>query len=396
MVTVTNNVETAEELDMLRKLVRDFRKKELLPLEELVITREANRGMSDDPIIPPDVNARLLEKAKEAGLWGIDVPEEYGGLGLGYTAKMVVLEELSQSIVPFILPPETPNLHFLIACCNEQQREEYLLPYARGEKKSNLALTEPNAGSDAGGIQMRAVRKGDKWVLNGQKTFISGAASTDFLITLAVTDPEKGSRGGITAFLVDRHTPGLEVTRGMATIGEFHPYEVYYNDVTLDDSKVLGAVGEGFEPLKNRLGVRRIELAMRSVAMATRALNMMIDYAKIRKTFGQPLADRQAIQWWIADAYTKIEASKLMIYDVARKLDAGVKDIAKETSMVKVFATEMATEVVDNSIQAHGGTGVTKDLPLEYMYRLLRIYRIVEGPSEIHRWTIARDLIRER
>lgn len=192
-----NKVELNLELDMLRKLVKDFRERELMPLEQTVIEREANRGLRDDPIIPPEVNKRLLEKAKEIGLFGIDVPEEYGGLGLGNLAKAVVVEELSKTIVPFVLPPDAPNLHLLIQCCNAEQRERYLLPYSRGEITSNLALTEPNAGSDAGAIGMRAEKKGNKWVLNGQKTFISGAARADFLITMAVTDPQKGKRGGI-------------------------------------------------------------------------------------------------------------------------------------------------------------------------------------------------------
>jgi (R)-benzylsuccinyl-CoA dehydrogenase len=383
------------EIDMLRKLVRDFREKELMPLEQTVIEREANRGLRDDPVIPPEANKRLLKVAKEIGLFGIDVPEEYGGLGLGNLAKAVVIEELSKTIVPFILPPDAPNLHFLIQCCNDEQRERYLLPYSRGEITSNLALTEPNAGSDAGGIRMRAERKGDKWVLNGQKTFISGAARADFLITMAVTDPEKGKKGGITAFIIDKNTPGLTVARGIPTIGELHPYEVYYENVELDDSQVLGQVGQGFIPLQNRLGVRRMEIATRCVGMAERALEMMIDYTKQRQTFGTYLSDRQAIQWWVADSMTDIHATKLMIYDAAKKMDSGVKDLRKESSMIKVFGTEMGTKVIDRAIQAHGGSGVTKDLPLEYMYRLIRIYRIVEGPSEVHRWTLARNAFKE-
>jgi len=386
--------ELPEELKMLKNLVRDFTRKELMPLEKLVIEREANRGLSDDPIIPDDVNERLLAKAKEAGLWGIDVPEEYGGAGLGALAKVLVTEEQGKCIVPFILPPDTPNLHFLIQCANEDQKQRYLIPYARGEKTSNLALTEPNAGSDAAAIRMRAERKNGKWVLNGQKTFISGARKADFLITLAVTDPEKG-KNGITAFLVDKGTPGLKVTRGIPTIGQFHPYEVYFDNVELDDSQVLGEVNQGFQPLMNRLGVRRLEIAMHCTAMAERALEMMIDYSKQRKTFGHYLSERQAIQWWIADSLIDIHASKLMIYDAAVKLDRG-ENIRREASMIKVFCTEMATRVVDRAIQAHGGIGVTKDLPLEYMYRVIRVYRIVEGPSEIHRWTIARDAIKAR
>ncbi len=390
------NFELPEEIEMLKKVVRDFVQKELMPLEQLVIEREANRGLNDDPVIPPEINRKLLEKAKQIGLWGIDVPEEYGGTGLGNLAKAVVIEELSKSIVPFVLPPDAPNLHFMIQCCNEEQKEQYLIPYARGEITSCLALTEPNAGSDAGAIQMRAERKGDKWILNGTKIFISNAPRADVIITMAVTDPAKGKRGGITAFLVDKGTPGLEITRGIPTIGELHPYEVHYDNVVLDDSQVLGEVGQGFVPLQNRLGVRRMELAVRSIGMAERALEMMVSYANQRRTFGELLADRQAVQWWIANSAIDIHATRLMAYHAAWKMDQGVRDLRRESSMLKVIGTEMATRVVDRAIQVHGGMGLTKDLPLEYMYRMLRIYRIVEGPSEIHRWTIARDILRSK
>lgn len=386
------------EIEMLRKLVRDFREKELMPLEKVVIEREARRALSDidEPLIPPDDYARLLKKAKEIGLFGIDVPEEYGGMGLGNYAKTVVFQEIYKTIVPFILPPDTPNLHLLIDCCNEEQKERYLIPYAKGEITSNLALTEPNAGSDAGAIKMRAERRGDKWVLNGQKTFISGAAQADFLITIAVTDPEKGKKGGMTSFLVDKGTPGVTVTRPIKTINnDQHPYEVYFENVELEDSQVLGEIGNAFIPLQNRLGVRRMELGCRSIAMAERALEMMIEYSKQRSTFGALLSERQAIQWWIADSMIDIHAAKLMVDDVAKKMDQGIKDVRKESSMIKVFATEMATKVLDKAIQTYGGNGVTKDFPLEFMYRLIRIFRIVEGPSEVHRYTIARSALRD-
>lgn len=201
----------SDELKMLQSLVRKFVENDLMPYEKLVIEREANRGLSDEPVLPSEIEQKLLKKAKEIGLWGIDVPQEYGGQGLGSMAMVVVIEELRKTIVPFIFPPDAPNLHFLKECANEEQKEKYLIPYSRGELRSCLALTEPAAGADAGGIQMRAVRKGDKWVLNGTKIFISNAPRTDFIITMAVTDPKKKQRGGITAFIVDKNTPGLSI-----------------------------------------------------------------------------------------------------------------------------------------------------------------------------------------
>lgn len=385
-----------DEIVMLQKLVRDFVNNELLPLEDIVIENEANRGMKNTPLLPADIEEQLLNKAKELGLWGLDVPEEYGGVNLGFLAKAVVTEELAKTIVPFTLPPDAPNLHFLLACCNEDQKERYLIPYARGEKKSAIVISEPNAGSDIGAMQTRAIKRGGKWVINGTKIWISNAHKADFFITMAVTDPEKRQRGGITAFLIDKNTPGLTIARGIPTIGEHHPYELYLENVEVDDSQVLGEVGNGFVPMQNRLGVRRIEMAQRCVGMAERLLAMMTEYANQRKTFGKFLSERQVVQWWVANSAIDIHATRLMSYHAAWRMDNGVKDVRREAAMLKIFGTEMAMKVADRAIQLHGAMGLTKDLPIELMYRNIRAMRIIEGPSEIHRWTIARDILRKK
>lgn len=383
-----------EDVRMVQEVVRRFVRSELVPLERMVIQREAERGFKDDPILPADVDKALQAKAKEIGLWGIDVPEEYGGQNLGALTKCVVFEQLKHSITPFVLPPESPNLFFLKDQCRGDQIERYLLPYARGEKKSCLALTEPGAGSDAGAIRMRAERRDGKWVLNGEKTFISNARRADFMIVIAVTDPEKRARGGMTAFLVDRQTPGVTIPQSFPMIGEYHPYAVHFENVELDDGQVLGDVGNAFVPLQNRLGIRRAEIAARCLGLASRCIDMMIEQANARSTFGRPLADRQAVQWWISDSYQELEMVRLLTYRLAWKLDQGVTDVRRDAAMVKVQATEMATRVVDRAIQLFGGMGISKEMPLEYMSRILRVYRIVEGPTEIHRWTVARDLLR--
>lgn len=385
--------ELNDEQKMLRDLVRKFVKNDLMPYERLVIEREANRGLSDDPILPIEIEKKLLDKAKEIGLWGLDVPKQFGGMELGAMALVVATEELRKTIVPFIFPPDAPNLNFLLECCTEEQYEKYLLPYVNGEKRSCLALTEPAAGSDAGGIQMKAERIGNKWVLNGTKIWISNAKKADFIITLAVTDPEKRQRGGITAFLVDKDTPGLTIPSSFPTIGELHPYEVVYDNVELDDNQVLGEVGQAFIPLQNRLGVRRIEIAARCVGLAERCLEMMIEFANSRQTFGQLLKDRQTVQNWITETYTEIHMSRLLVYETAAKIDSGIKDVRMEAATAKWYATEMLTRVADRAIQLHGGMGLSKEMPLEYIYRLARIYRIVEGPTEVHKWTVARKLL---
>lgn len=385
-----------DEQKMLKELVKKFVTNDLMPHEKLVIEREANRGLSDDPVLPPEITEQLNKKAKEIGLWGLDVPEEYGGLNLGAMARVIAVEEVRKTIVPFVFPPEAPNLQFLLDCCNEEQHEKYLLPYARGEKTSCLALTEPGAGSDAGAIKTRAVKKGDKWVLNGTKIFISNAKTADFIITLAVTDPEKGKRGGITAFLVDRDTPGLSIPSSYPTISEAHPYEVVYENVEVDESQVLGEIGQAFIPLQNRLGVRRLEIAARCVGLAERCLEMMIEFANMRETFGQFLKERQTVQNWITETYTEIYMTRLLVYETAEKVDSGIKDVRIESSTAKWYATEMLSRVADRAIQLFGGMGLTKELPLEYIYRLARGYRIVEGPTEIHKWVVARSLLNNK
>jgi len=383
-----------EDIRMIQDVVARFVKSELIPLERMVIQREAERGFKDDPILPPEVDKALQAKTKEIGLWGIDVPEEYGGQNLGALAKTVVTEQLKHSITPFILPPESPNLFFLRDQCKGSQIDRYLLPYARGDKKSCLALTEPGAGSDAGAIRSHAERRNGKWVLNGQKLWISGARRADFMIVIAVTDPAKRTRGGMTAFLVDRDTPGISIPQSFPMIGEYHPYAVNFDNVELTDEQVLGEVGNAFVPLQNRLGIRRAEIAARSMGLASRCIDLMIEQAKSRSTFGAPLADRQTIQWWISDSYQELEMVRLLTYRLAWKLDQGIKDVRREAAMVKIQATEMVTRVVDRAIQLFGGMGISKEMPLEYMARIIRVYRIVEGPSEVHRWTIARDLLR--
>lgn len=384
--------ELPEEVAQVRDTVRRFVREELVPLERMVIQREAERGLADTPILPPEVSAALDDKAKALGLWGIDVPAQYGGQDLGALVKCVVTEELKYSIVPFVLRPDSPNLHFLQQCARGPQIERYLLPYASGEKKSCLALTEAGAGSDAGAIAMRATRVDGGWRLNGSKTFISNAKSSDFIITMAVAESANGERLGISAFLVDRDAPGVSIPTSYPMIGEYHPYEIHYDDVVVSDDQVLGEIGKAFPPLQRRLSIRRAEIGARCVGLAQRCLDMMIEQAGLRVTFGKPLAERQVVQGWVADTWQEIEAVRALTWRLACRIDRG-GDIRREASMVKIMGTEMIGRVVDRAIQLFGGMGVSKELPLEYMYRMVRVYRIVEGPSEIHRSIIARELL---
>src|SRR5687767_12892196 len=383
-----------EEFRMLRGTVARFVREELIPLEPTIIRREAERGLTDMPLIPPEAEEKLRSKAKEIGLYGIDVPEEYGGQNLGMLAQAGAVEELKYSIVPFILPPDSPNLWMLRETCKGDQIEKYLIPYANGEKKSAIAITEPAAGSDPANMQTRAEYRNGKWVINGQKIFISGARSADFIIVMAVTDAQKRSRGGITAFLVDKGTKGLSIPSVFNTIGEHAPYAVFFDDVEVPESQVLGEIGKGFAPMQGRLGVRRMEIACRALGYSRRCMELMIPQAKERKTFGAALAERQQVQWWIADSFQEMEMVRWIAWRLAWKMDAGHTDWRRDAAMVKLQGSEMVSRITDRAMQLFGGMGMTKDMPLEYMYRACRSWRIYEGPSEVHRWFIARDLLR--
>ena len=388
----------APEHTAIAETVRRFVERELIPLERDVIRREAERGFTDAPLIAPEAEARLAAAAKEAGLYGIDVPQEYGGQDLGLLTKAIVFEEMKRSIVPFVLPPDSPNLHLLKETCRGEQIDRYMLPYARGEKKSCIAISEPGAGSDAGAIRTRAERHNGKWLLNGEKTWISNARRADFIIVLAVTDSAKGTRGGMTAFLVDRDTPGLTIPTVFPMIGEYAPYSVHLENVLLGEEHVLGEVGQAFVPISRRLGIRRMEIAARCLGYARRCIEMMIEQANNRSTFGAKLADRQSVQFAISDSWQELEMCRLLVHRLAWRMDQGSAgdslEIRREGAMAKIQCTEMVTRVIDRAIQMHGGMGISKELPLEYMARAARVWRIVEGPSEVHRWLVARDLLR--
>jgi len=381
--------ELSEEHRMLKDLVHRFVEDELMPLEAGVLDREAKgQGLS----IGPKETARIDKVSKELGLWGLDAPEDIGGSDLPAVAMIGVNEELGRTVTPYTLPPDSPNLRMLMATVNERQREAYLAPYVRGETVSAIGISEPGAGADPAGMITRATRDGEDWVLNGRKIWISRADHADFTIVMAVTNKEKRARGGISAFLVDKGTKGFNVLRRIPMIGGAATYEIALEDCRVEGWKLLGTEGQGFAPMQLRLGTRRLEMAAWSIGMAQRALDMICAFAPTRVTFGQPLSERQAIQWWVADAATKIHAARLMTYDCAWKLDQG-RDVRLEISMIKAFATEMAYEIVDRAMQAHGAMGMTKELPLQLMQTKLRVMRIYDGPTEVHKWVVARNLL---
>jgi alkylation response protein AidB-like acyl-CoA dehydrogenase len=383
------NFDLDESHRMLKELTARFVKDFLLPLEPAVLQREATgQGWN----LTREELKKIDTASRELGLWGLDAPVEMGGADLPAVALIGVNEEMGRTIAPYILPPDSPNLRMLMATVSAEQRERYLAPYARGETMSAIAISEPGAGADPAAMTTRAIRDGNDWVLNGRKIWISRAADADFTIVMAVTDKGKGAHGGISAFLVDKGTPGFIVARRIPMIGGAATYEVVFEDCRVPAWKLLGVEGQGFAPMQLRLSTRRLEIAANCIGTAQRALDMICEYAPLRSTFGAPLAQRQTIQWWVADAATKIHACRLMAYDAAWKLDEK-RDVRTEVSMIKVYATELAWDIVDKAMQTFGAMGMTKELPLHLMASHVRTMRIYDGPSEVHRWVIARKLL---
>jgi acyl-CoA dehydrogenase len=377
---------------MLRDLVQRFVADHLMPLEQAVMARE---GLTGDGDLLPEEKAKLDAVSKDMGLWSLDAPVEDGGMGMPHVALVAVNEALGSTVAKYTLPPDSPNLRMLAATVNEQQRLAYLQPYARGETMSAIGISEPGAGADPAGMKTKAVRDGDDWVINGRKIWITRAAESDFTILMALTDAEKGARGGMSAFLVDRDTPGFNVLRRIPMVGGEFTYEVALEDCRVPGWKLLGTEGQGFGPMQIRLGTRRMEMAAWCIGAAQRALDMMTEYAPQRVTFGEKLSTRQSIQWWVADAAMAIHVTRLMAYDCAWKLDQG-RDVRVEISMLKIKATEMAQQVIDNAMQCFGAMGMTKEMPLQLLAGRVRTMRIYDGPSEVHRMVVARNVMDTR
>jgi len=381
-------VHLAEEHRMLQDLVARFVDEQLIPLEPKIIERDI-RG--EPPKLAEVEEGPLLAKCKELGLWALDAPEELGGANLPAVALMAVNEELWRTIVPFTLPPDSPNLHMLMAVASPEQKKKYMEPYARGEARSAIAISEPGAGADPSGMATKAEMVGNEWVINGRKIWVSRVPQADFIIMMARVGGGKRHEG-ITAFIVEKGTKGFEVAREIPMIGGHRTYELVFENMRLPADAILGEVGNGFAPMQLRLNVRRLQIGAWAIGLARRALDMMCAHVKQRRTFGALLADRQAIQWWIADSATRIHACRLMVHDAAAALDRG-EDVRQVASMIKIFATEMAGEIVDYAMQSFGAMGVTKELPLQLMAQKARVMRIYEGPSEVHRMSVARRIL---
>ena len=377
------------EVKTLQQTVRQFVERELIPIEIRVNQHEE---LSDDVLRP------LQDKVKALGLWLLDVPKRHGGAGLGLLERCVIQEEISKTkALPFrhnelFGPVVGPILYH----CNAEHRERFLYPVIRGELRVCFAQTEPDSGADPASMQTRAVRDGGFYILNGSKRFITDAGRADYAQVICVTDPEKRARGGISVLTVDMKSPGVTLVRKWPTMMGDEPWEITFEDVRVPVENRIGEEGEGFALGQAWLTDGRVKgHGARCVGIAQRALEMAMDYACQRVTFGQPLSERQAIQFMIADSAIELRAARLMVYETAWRSDQG-QDVRNDSYMTKIYCTEMASRVVDRAIQIHGGVGLTKELPLEYWYRQLRSIRITEGATEVLRWRLARNLMRTR
>jgi alkylation response protein AidB-like acyl-CoA dehydrogenase len=375
-----------KEYELFRRMVREFAKNEVAP-----IAAEIDR----DERVPMET----IKKAAKLGLMGVPFPQKYGGAGAGEMGYCIFMEEINRvcgSTATIIGAHTGIGAMAIYLDGTEEQKQKYLVPLAKGEKIAAFALTEPNAGSDAAAIQTRAVRDGDYFVLNGSKLWITNGDIADVITVFAVTDPALGARGGVTAFIVEKDFPGFKVgtkeeklgIRGSSTC------ELFFDDCRVPKENVLGQFGAGFITALKTLDIGRAGLGAGCLGGSQAALEMSVDFAKSRRQFGAPIAQKQAIQWMIADMATEIEALRSLVYRTAWLIDSGQRH-SREAAMCKLFGSEVLHRCVNKCLQIHGGMGYMKKYPVERMYRDARITEIFEGTNEVQRLVIATDIFRQ-
>jgi acyl-CoA dehydrogenase len=376
------NFELDEDILFLKKNVRDFIQTEV----------EAVAMKIEDENQIPD---RIITLSKEMGLFGLSIPEEYGGLGIGMVGKCALYEEIGQThngYTTLIGAHTGIGTVGIVEMGNEVQKRKYLPAMASGEKLGAFALTEPDAGSNAANLKTTAVRKGDKYIINGLKHYITNATEASVFTVMAVTDPGKGAKG-ITSFIVEKDFPGFKigaVERKMGLRGS-HSAELIFQDCEVPVENVLGTEGQGYVNALKILANGRAGLASRNLGSCQKLLDMSVKYAKERIQFGTPIIKHQAVSHMLAEMAVDIEALRSFTYRVAWMVDQGMK-VIKEAAMLKLYGSEVYNRVADKAVQIHGGLGYIADYPVERFYRDARITRIYEGTSEIQKNIIASQL----
>ncbi|OLO42736.1 acyl-CoA dehydrogenase [Alkalihalophilus pseudofirmus] len=382
---------TPEQKDMIDK-ANAFMDEYVYPNEKHMVP---HRGLPDDILKP------LQQKVKDLGLWGAHLPKDVGGMGTGFLTLGLLSEVIGKSpIAPYIfgsMAPDAGNGEILWHAATPEQREKYLVPLANGDVRSCFAMTEPDvSGSDPRMLQATAELDGDEWVINGHKWFTTGAIGSSFSIVVAVTDPDASTYKKTSLFIVENDNPGFEIVREVPVIGDHFAgghCEVRYTNCRVPKDAILGERGEGFKLAQLRLGPGRITHAMRWLGVCRRSLELMLDYSAKRETRGKKLADFQSIQNFIADSAAEIQAARLMTLHAAWLMDQG-SEARKEVSLIKFYGANVLHNVIDRAIQVHGALGVTGDTPLEGFYREARTARIYDGPDEVHRYVVARTLLK--
>ena len=374
-----------EEQQHLQKSVREFAQREIAPNV---------MKWDEDSHFPMET----VKEIGKLGLMGSIFPTEYGGAGMGYVEYVTIIDELSRvdGSIGIIVAAHTSlcSNHIWIAG-NEEQKRKYISKLATGEFLGCWGLTEPGSGSDAGGARMTAVRKGNEWVLNGTKTFITNGHYADIAVAIAVTDKSKGTKG-MTAFLVDKGTKGFRPGKKENKLGlrASDTSELIFEDCVVPASAMCGQEGQGFVDAMKVLDGGRISIAALGLGMAQGAYESALKYSKSRKQFGQAISEFQGIQWKLADMATEIDAARLLTMRAASMKDAGLKT-TQESAMAKLYSSEVAVRCANESVQIHGGYGFIKDYPAEKFYRDVKLCTIGEGTSEIQRLVIARNLLKE-
>ena len=388
--------EFQEHLDWMREVVRE----EVWPLETLSQELEWDQLMR--------ALAPVQEQVRERGLWAAHLEPELGGQGFGQVKLGLMHEILGTSpLAPFAFgnaAPDSGNSEILALAGTPEQKERYLYPLLAGDVRSAFSMTEPEtAGSDPTQLRTRAVKDGDEWVIDGHKWFSSNGSIADFLIVMAVTDPEARRYQRASMFIVPADTPGVEIVRDVATME--HPWEswakygnhaeIRYHDVRVPADALLGAEGAGFLIAQQRLYPGRIHHCMRWLGVSRRAFDMLCEYSLLREAHGSTLSEKQTVQNWIADSAAQMDAARLMTLHAAWKMDTdGVGAARREISLIKFFGAGVLHDVVDRALQVHGSLGYSTDMPLEAMYRYARGARFYDGPDEVHRESVARQILR--
>jgi alkylation response protein AidB-like acyl-CoA dehydrogenase len=373
-----------EEQEQLRKEVRSFAEREITP----------HVAEWDEKSLFP---CEVVKKLGEMGLMGVIFPEALGGAGLGYVEYVLAIEELSRvdgSVGIIVASHNSLCTNHIMLAGNDEQRQRWIPKLASGEWLGAWGLTEPGSGSDAGGMRTAAIRRGGKWVLNGSKTFITNGSYADCALVLAVTDKEKGTHGGVSAFVVEKGTPGFRAGKKENKLGlrASDTSELIFEECEIPAENLVGKAGNGFKDAMRVLDGGRISIAALSLGMARGALDAAIKYAQQRRQFGKAISEFQAIQFKLADMATQLDAAWLLTMRAAQMKDAGQR-VTREAAMAKLFASEAACRICDEGVQIHGGYGFIKDYPAEKFYRDVKLCTIGEGTSEIQRMVIARELL---